>query len=148
LKLLTFSVLSGILLLGIIGNSQLVYGEKFVIDDYDFELTGAFSEIFSIELFPGAWAGTGGTFESDCTDGVDNDGDGLTDFDDPDCFESPPFPNGNEGNGNHATTPVGGEFISLDATSVLVAGSQMTLAWMIPVIVSGIGIAIVIARKF
>jgi len=31
---------------------------------------------------------------------------------------------------------------------VLVAGSQYTAAWMIPVIVSGIGIAVVIARKF
>ena len=44
--------------------------------------------------------------------------------------------------------PVGGEMIPLDTTMVLVAGSQNTAAWMIPVIVSGIGIAIVIARKF
>jgi len=43
---------------------------------------------------------------------------------------------------------VGGEIIPLDSTMVLVAGSQNTAAWMIPVIVSGIGIAIVIARKF
>ena len=43
---------------------------------------------------------------------------------------------------------VGGEIIPLDTTMVLVAGSQNTAAWMIPVIVSGIGIAIVIARKF
>ena len=45
-------------------------------------------------------------------------------------------------------TPVGGEFIGIDSTMVLVAGAQYTAAWMIPVIVSGIGIAIVIARKF
>ncbi len=46
------------------------------------------------------------------------------------------------------TTAVGGEFIPLDSTMVLVAGTQTAAAWMIPVIVSGIGIAIVIARKF
>ncbi len=43
---------------------------------------------------------------------------------------------------------VGGEFIGIETTSVLAAGAQYTAAWMIPVIVSGIGIAIVIARKF
>ncbi len=44
--------------------------------------------------------------------------------------------------------PVGGEMIPLDTTMVLAAGAQYTAAWMIPVIVSGIGFAIVIARKF
>jgi len=44
--------------------------------------------------------------------------------------------------------PVGGEIIPLDYTMVLVAGTQTTAAWMIPAIVSGIGIGIVIARKF
>ncbi len=44
--------------------------------------------------------------------------------------------------------PVGGELIPIDYTMVLVAGTQSTAAWMIPVIVSGIGFAIVIARKF
>jgi len=43
---------------------------------------------------------------------------------------------------------VGGEFIGIETTSVLAAGAQYTAAWMIPVLVSGIGIAIVIARKF
>jgi len=43
---------------------------------------------------------------------------------------------------------VGGEFVGIDSVSVLVAGAQYTSAWMIPVIVSGIGFAIVIARKF
>ncbi len=43
---------------------------------------------------------------------------------------------------------VGGEIIPLDSTMVLIAGTQMTAAWMIPVIVSAIGIGIVIARKF
>ena len=43
---------------------------------------------------------------------------------------------------------VGGEFIGIETTSVLVAGAQYTAAWMIPVIVSAIGIGIVIARKF
>jgi len=43
---------------------------------------------------------------------------------------------------------VGGDIVPLDSTMVLVAGTQNTAAWMIPVIVSAIGIAIVIARKF
>jgi len=43
---------------------------------------------------------------------------------------------------------VGGDIVPLDSTMVLVAGTQTTAAWMIPVIVSGIGFAIVIARKF
>jgi len=44
--------------------------------------------------------------------------------------------------------PVGGEMIPLDTTMILLAGTQMNAAWMIPVIVSAIGIGIVIARKF
>jgi len=43
---------------------------------------------------------------------------------------------------------VGGNMIQIETTSVLAAGAQYTAAWMIPVIVSGIGFAIVIARKF
>ncbi len=43
---------------------------------------------------------------------------------------------------------VGGGMIQMETTSVLAAGAQYTAAWMIPVIVSGIGIAVVIARKF
>jgi len=43
---------------------------------------------------------------------------------------------------------VGGDFIPLDSTMILVAGAQYTAAWMIPVLVSSIGIGIVIARKF
>jgi len=42
---------------------------------------------------------------------------------------------------------VGGILIPIDTTMVLLAGSQMTASWMIPVIVAGIGFAIVIARK-
>jgi len=45
-------------------------------------------------------------------------------------------------------TTVGGEFIVIDSTALLVTGAQMNAAWMIPVIVSAIGIGIVIARKF
>ncbi len=44
--------------------------------------------------------------------------------------------------------PVGGELIPLDTSALLLAGTQMNAAWLIPVIVSGIGFAIVIARKF
>jgi len=44
--------------------------------------------------------------------------------------------------------PVGGKLIEIDTTSLLVAGTQMTAAWIIPAIISAIGIGIVIARKF
>jgi len=43
---------------------------------------------------------------------------------------------------------VGGDMNPVDTTMVLVAGTHSVAAWMIPVIVSGIGIGIVIARKF
>ena len=43
---------------------------------------------------------------------------------------------------------VGGTFEGVDTTSLLLTGAQMNAAWMIPVIVSAIGIGIVIARKF
>ena len=43
---------------------------------------------------------------------------------------------------------VGGDIIPLDTTMVLAAGAQYTAAWMIPVLVSAIGIGIVISRKF
>jgi len=46
------------------------------------------------------------------------------------------------------TSAVGGDIIPLDTTMVLVAGTQTIAAWMIPVLVSAIGIGIVIARKF
>jgi len=43
---------------------------------------------------------------------------------------------------------VGGELIPLDTTMVLLAGSQTTASWMIPVIVSGIGIGIVVVGSY
>jgi len=43
---------------------------------------------------------------------------------------------------------VGGDMIQMETTSILVAGAQYNAAWMIPIIVSAIGIGIVIARKF
>ena len=43
---------------------------------------------------------------------------------------------------------VGGEFIVIDSTALLLTGAQMNASWMLPVIVSAIGIGIVIARKF
>ncbi len=42
---------------------------------------------------------------------------------------------------------VGGTIIPIDTTSLLLVGAQMTTAWLIPAIVSAIGIGIVIARK-
>ncbi len=50
--------------------------------------------------------------------------------------------------GNVEEQLVGGSLVPIDTTSLLLAGTQMTASWMIPVIVAGIGIAIVIARKF
>ena len=44
--------------------------------------------------------------------------------------------------------PVGGELIPLDTTMILVAGTHSVAAWMIPVIVSAIGFAIVISKKY
>ena len=49
---------------------------------------------------------------------------------------------------NQCPSAVGGDIIPLDSTMILAAGAQYTAAWMIPAIVSAIGIAIVIARKF
>ncbi len=43
---------------------------------------------------------------------------------------------------------IGGDMIQMESTSILAAGAQYTAAWMIPVLVSAIGIGIVIARKF
>jgi len=50
--------------------------------------------------------------------------------------------------GEPSPQPVGGSLIPIDTTMLLLAGTQMTASWMIPVIVAGIGFAIVIARKF
>ena len=44
--------------------------------------------------------------------------------------------------------PVGGTFEGVDTTSLIVAGAQMNASWMIPVIVSAIGIGIVLVRSF
>ena len=43
---------------------------------------------------------------------------------------------------------IGGVLLPIDTTALLLANTQMNAAWMIPVIVAGIGFAIVIARKF
>ena len=51
-------------------------------------------------------------------------------------------------NGGGGPLMVGGEFLGVETTSVLVAGAQHTAAWMIPPIVAAVGIGIVLARKF
>ena len=43
---------------------------------------------------------------------------------------------------------VGGVFIPIDTTSLLLAGTYSNASWLIPVIVAGIGIGFVILRKF
>ncbi len=45
-------------------------------------------------------------------------------------------------------TFVGGSVLEIDRTPVLLVATQTSAAWMIPVIIAGIGIAIVIARKY
>jgi len=42
--------------------------------------------------------------------------------------------------------PVGGTFVPLDSTSLLVSGASLN-AWMIPVILAGIGIAVFVFRR-
>ena len=43
---------------------------------------------------------------------------------------------------------VGGEFLGVDSTALLMAGFQANALWLIPAIVAVVGIGIVIARKF
>lgn len=42
---------------------------------------------------------------------------------------------------------IGGESIPIDTTSLLLAGAQMTVSWLIPVIVAGAGIGLVLLRR-
>jgi len=51
-------------------------------------------------------------------------------------------------NGGPNGVKVGGEFIGIDTTAVLLAGAQMTSTWLVPFIVAAIGIGIVLTRKF
>jgi len=50
-----------------------------------------------------------------------------------------------DGNGE---PPIGGTLIPVDSTSLILAGAQMTAAWMIPLVVAGFGIGLVFLRKF
>jgi hypothetical protein len=70
-----------------------------------------------------------------CNDGIDNDLDGLVDLADPDCQVEPKPP------------VVGGEFLPIDSTVLILAGAQST-SWMIPVVLSVLGIGLfVVSRK-
>jgi len=44
--------------------------------------------------------------------------------------------------------PIGGEFLGVDTTALLVSGAQMNAAWLIPLVLGIIGIGIVLAKKF
>ena len=44
-------------------------------------------------------------------------------------------------------TLIGGEFIPIDSTALLLAGAQSTASWMIPVLISAVGIGLVLVRK-
>jgi len=72
---------------------------------------------------------------------LDLDGDGV--------YDAPECPPGQGGTPPDDCSPlVAGSLTPIDTTMVLVAGTHSVAAWMIPVIVSAIGFAIVIARKF
>jgi len=43
---------------------------------------------------------------------------------------------------------IGGSIIPVDTTSLVLAGAKTTAAWMIPVVIAGIGIGLVVLRKF
>ena len=84
----------------------------------------------------------GGTFANICGDGVLDPGEQCDD--------------GNllDGDGCSAICevefgPVGveGEYITADTTSLLLAGAQMNAVWMIPVVVSAVGIGVFILKK-
>jgi len=45
------------------------------------------------------------------------------------------------------TCVIGGEFLGVDTTALLVSGAQLNAAWLIPILVSAIGIGIVLAKK-
>jgi len=89
-------------------------------------------------------SGAGVCLARNVAEGVDCDLNACTD-DECDgfgtCEEGPPL-----------TIPecsrVGGELIPIETTSLILAGTQSTFSWMIPITVSAIGIAIVVARKF
>ena len=48
---------------------------------------------------------------------------------------------------SHHNTPVGGTVLSLDSIALLLAGTQMTASWLIPVIISAVGIGLVLVRR-
>jgi len=69
-----------------------------------------------------------------CDNGIDDDGDGLIDLDDPDCIiitppPPPPTPK----------APVGGEFLPIDNTALLLVGLQSSAIWMLPVLAGAAG---------
>lgn len=43
--------------------------------------------------------------------------------------------------------PVGGSSIPIDSTSLILSGTQLSAAWLIPAIISAVGIGLVISRK-
>ena len=42
---------------------------------------------------------------------------------------------------------VGGEFLGIDTTAVLLAGAQMNAAWLIPLVLGMLAFGIIVARK-
>ena len=45
------------------------------------------------------------------------------------------------------TTPVGGILLPIDATLLLLANMQTNLYWLVPVVVSVLGLGLVLSRK-
>ena len=97
----------------------------------------------------------GSIFDCSLIESTDVEGNVVQDCDGTDCEEAGGTcrPLVNSRNNNEISCVcefpgVGGWFFEVDKPALLVAGAQMNAAWMIPVIVSAIGIGIVIARKF
>jgi len=66
---------------------------------------------------------------------VDNDGDGIEPEDE--CVD--PTESGGQ--------VIGGTLIPIDSVSLILAGTHLTAVWLIPIIVSGVGIGLVFLRS-
>ena len=61
-------------------------------------------------------------------------------------FQSPPFNNPDLGFATYFSPLVGGDLIPIESTSLILAGAQ-SFSWMIPVVLSVIGIGLFVFRK-
>jgi len=64
-----------------------------------------------------------------CDNFLDDDGNGLVDNDEPGC------------------QLIGGTYIPIDQSALLLAGVQSISMWMIPVLIAGIGIGVFVIKR-